>query len=82
MEKSFEKTDSKTEIEIKNQNLDHKLIAWISFDIDNEDQLNKEIELIKLWYNRHWFYDREVLIEQVKKIILNHIKVNIKVDKE
>ena len=46
-----------------------KKIISIQFMIVNEAELKQKLELLKKWYNDHWFSNREILVEQVKKMI-------------
>ena len=52
-----------------------KVIVNIKFDIDDQEGLQRKLESLKRWYNTHWFVDRNVLIEQAKRYVLEHLKI-------
>ena len=54
-----------------------KIIYEIRFKIKDEDQLLCKIELIKKWYNEHWFTNKEILEQEVKKLIGDHLDVEL-----
>ena len=54
-----------------------KMIYEIHFKIKDEEQLLCKIELVKKWYNEHWFTNEEILKQQVKRLIGDHLDIDL-----
>lgn len=53
------------------------IVLYIHYSIEDEDGLRKKLETLKDWYNKHWFMDKQVLLDQAKVYVGDHVKITV-----
>lgn len=53
------------------------IVLYIHYSIEDEDGLRKKLETLKDWYNKHWFMDKQVLLDQAKVYVGDHVVIAV-----
>lgn len=57
------------------------MVLKIDFKIDHE-KLDKELEHLRQWYNDHLFHNKEVLKQDIVRMVVKHLEVILVEDHE